>query len=148
MESVLVNEVIESAQSYVAERVSLSGIELVQALDPLVQSVRADRSLLRYVFFSMIVNAVSHLHGSGVVSIVSGCNTEDAVEIKVSTRGCEAVAGDAGRDDSDRVSNVSQVRVGLPLSVVRDIIEGQGGSMRWENDSDGELSFTVYLPVN
>lgn len=148
MESVLVNEVIESAQSYAAERVPLSGIELVQALDPLDQTVRADRSLLRYVFFSMIVNAVSHLHGNGVVNIVSGCNTEGAVEVKVSTRGCETVTGGSSPDNSDRVSNVSQVRVGLPLSVVRDIIEGQGGSMRWENDSDGELSFTVDLPVN
>lgn len=147
MESVLVNEVIESAQSYAAERISLSKIQLVQALDPALQPVRANRDLLRYVFFSMIANAVYHMHGIGVVTIVTGKNAEGAVEVAVSTIGGADLAN--GADDVGNAvltASLKQKGTGLPLPVVRDIIAGQGGTMSWRSDSDGEVKFTVLLP--
>ena len=147
METLLVNEVIESAQSYAAERISLSRIQLVQALDPSLRPVRAHRSLLRYVFFSMIVNAVHHMNGIGVVTIVTGNNAEGAIEVTVSTIGSVDLA-DGVEQEGDAVLSASlkQNGTGLPLPVVRDIIQGQGGTMSWESDGAGEVKFTVLFP--
>ena len=146
MESVFINEVIESAQSYAAERVSLSRIQLVQALDPSLLPVRADRSLLRYVFFSMIVNAVHHMNGIGVVTIVTGKNAEGAIEVTVSSIGNDMLPeGPYQIRDAVLSASSKQKGTGLPLPVVRDIIEGQGGTMSWESDGDGEVKFTVLL---
>ena len=147
MESVFVNEVIESAQSYTAERISLSKIQLVQALDPTLLPVRANRSLLRYVFCSMILNAVHHMHGIGIVTIVTGKNAEGAIEVTVSTIGsADLVNGTDQTSDAVLSASLKQKGTGLPLPVVRDIIEGQGGTMSWKSDGDGEVKFTVLLP--
>jgi len=147
MESVLVNEVIEAAELYAAERIPLSKIQLVQALDPMVESVHADSSLLRYVFFSMIVNAVSHLHGVGVVNIVSKADSEGAVIVTVATFGAEDQDGGNRRPhDSLFTEKLKKAGTGLPLPIVRDIIEGQGGSLLWESDGVGELKFTLSFP--
>jgi K+-sensing histidine kinase KdpD len=147
MESVFVNEVIESAQSYAAGRISLSRIQLVQALDPSLRPVKANRALLRYVFFSMIANAVHHMNGIGVVTIVTGENAEGVVEVTVTTIGSTCLPDGATRTiDAVLSASLKQKGTGLPLPVVRDIIEGQGGTMSWKNDGDGEVKFTVLLP--
>jgi len=147
MESLVVNEVIESARSYAAERVSLSKIQLVQALDPSLLPVRANRSLLRYVFFSMIVNAVHHMNGVGVVTIVTGKNAEGAVEVTVSSIGSADLAEAAGQiDDAVLSASLKQKGTGLPLPVVCDIIAGQGGTLAWKSAGNGEVKFTVLLP--
>lgn len=147
MESVFVNEVIEAAQSYAAERVTLSQIQLVQALDPSLRPVKANRSLLRYVFFSMIVNAVHHMHGIGVVTIVTGENAEGLIEVTVTTVGNTCLPDGAVRaDDAELAEILKQQGAGLPLPVVRDIIEGQGGTMSWEREGQGEVKFKVLLP--
>lgn len=147
MESIQVNEVIESARSYTAERVSLSRIRLVQSLDPSIQPVRADRSLLRYVFFSMIANAVIHMNGIGVVTIVTGTNAEGCVEVTVATTGGQGPTDGAGRtEDAALSASKKHHGTGLPLPVVRDIIEGQGGTMSWESEGQGEVKFKVLLP--
>jgi len=147
MESVFVNEVIESAQSYAAERIPLSRIQMVQALDPSLRPVKANRSLLRYVFFSMIVNAVDHLKGVGVVTMVTGENTDGAIEVTVSTVGSNCPERHAHPvDGSTLPGSLKQRGTGLPLPVVRDIIEGQGGTLSWENYGDGEAKFTALMP--
>jgi len=147
MESVFVNELLESAQSYAAARIPLSRIQLVQALDPSLRPVKANRSLLRYVFFSMIVNAVHHLKGVGVVTMVTGENTDGIIEVTVSTVGSNCPERRAQRvDESLLPGSLTQQGTGLPLPVVRDIIEGQGGTLSWENDGDGEVKFTALMP--
>ncbi len=147
MESIPINEVVESAELYAAERIPLSRIQLVQALDPLVRPVKADRSLLRYVFFSMIANAVQHLHGSGVVTIVTENSEEGVVRVKVSTNGSDSRQHrTAGAVNPGIPVEVQQMGAGLPLPVVRDIISGQGGRMSLEADGAGEMQFTVSFP--
>jgi two-component system sensor histidine kinase TctE len=139
--------VIEAAETYAAERISLSGIQLVQALDPMIRPVKADRSLLQYVFFSMIANAIHYLNGVGVVTIVSETGVDGAVEVKVSTIGSEGPL-DKRREHGDGgpAARLNRAGTGLPLPVVRDIIEGQGGKMSWEDDGAGELKFAVSFP--
>jgi two-component system cell cycle sensor histidine kinase/response regulator CckA len=147
MESIPINEVIEAAETYAAERISLSRIRLVETLDPLLRPVKADRSLLKYVFFSMIANAVNHLHGHGVVTIVTENSAEGVVQVKVSASGSGAKGDrDVGPLDPHTDSVATRRGTGLPLSVVRDIIVGQGGKMSWEAGGAGEVRFTVSFP--
>ena len=147
MERIPINEVIKSAEAYAAERIPLSRVELVEALDPLVRDVRADRSLLRYVFFSMIAYAVYHLKGEGVVTIITENSGDGAVDVKVSTTGGELhEVGDPQSAAQEMLADPYRTGTGLPLPVVRDIIVGQGGKMFWDADGDGELRFTVSFP--
>jgi len=95
----------------------------------------------------MIANAVQHLHGHGVVTIVTENSADGVVQVKVST------IGSSTKDDRfvsslspETHADVKRMGTGLPLPVVNDIIVGQGGTMSWEADGAGDLRFTVSFP--
>lgn len=147
MDAISVNEEIEEAQALVAERVSLSQVQLIQALDWDIRLVWIDRLVLRHVLMSLLLNAVRHINGVGVVTITTGTGTEEAVEVTISAIGSADL-----RKPTDPIAAVPRYDVfrrkgkGLPLSVIRDIIEGQEGTITRSADSDSEVMLSVRLP--
>jgi signal transduction histidine kinase len=147
--SELVGGAIEDSRWLIDER----GVELEVQLASGLPVVSADRAALRRALDNLIGNAIKY--GNGWVRVSTAASQGAAgrsVEIRVEDRGPGVGAEDRRRIFEPfyrgRLAAGSQTPgSGLGLSVVKEIVEAHGGSVRVETRSEGGSQFTIQLPA-
>jgi CheY-like chemotaxis protein/anti-sigma regulatory factor (Ser/Thr protein kinase) len=129
------------------------GVELTAALDRTVGTILGAPDRLQQIVWNLVTNAVKFTPRGGHVRVASR-RTAEAVAIEVADDG-EGIAADAlphvfepfRQEDSS--STRAHGGLGLGLTLVRQLAEAHGGTVRAESAGKGRgSSFTVTLPVS
>lgn len=138
-----------------AERLS-SGQDIVCAAPEGLPAVRADSDRLRQVLLNLMDNALKYTLPPGRVAL-SGAVVDGgaAVELTVSDEGA-GIAREALAHVFDRFYRADTARVrtgartsgsGLGLSIVKGLVEAQGGAVHIDSEPDRGTTVAVRLPV-
>ncbi len=154
--------------AYAKEIISLSDLlkDIVTVLSPLAAekrvtlryaadefcSVRGDRDALRMAFENIIDNAVKYTPEGKMVMVTLGVIGK-TVRVKVADQGIGIPIGEQGQIFGKfyRARNARAVQTngsGLGLFVVKKIIEGHEGHVRFESSEDTGTTFFIELPIS
>ncbi len=143
--------VIEGAIDALRPAAAAKNVRIVKVLDP-VQPISGDPARLQQVLWNLLANAIKFTPKGGRVNVVLQ-RVNSHVEIVVSDNG-EGIAPEflPYVFDRFRQQDASQTRhhsgLGLGLSIVKNLVELHGGSVRVQSDGPGKgATFTVALPL-
>ncbi len=154
LEGLPVADAVHAAVQGFSARAELAGVRLEQAA-PAGLVVLADRDRLAQVLGALLDNAIRHTPSGGAVGIAASTDVVDAgrvVRIVVSDTGPGLVADEAAHvfdrfyqadPARDRTSGTS----GLGLSIVRALVEAQGGTVGVETTPGVGARFWIRLPA-
>jgi len=140
-----VNDTVTAVTEFVRPLVERQGIALSVVTDPSVPPMEIDRSLLRQAIMNLIKNALEALSQGGTMS-VNTRRSDDSVEIAVSDTG-PGITADVGKRLFEQFFTTKPQGTGLGLSITRQIVEGQGGSVRWTSTPGAGTTFIITLPI-
>jgi two-component system, OmpR family, sensor histidine kinase TctE len=144
-EDVNLNDVATETVSYLAPLSITNGqnLSLIAAKKPVM--VRGNRSALGDALRNLIENAIEHSPKGGAISVEVAASGSVVV--------CNQGAG-IPEDDREQIfqrfwrgPNRSEVGSGLGLAIVRETANAHGGTITFENNPNGGVSFTLSLPL-
>ena len=153
VQSVDLAGVVTSAVDTLKPAAEAKGLKLTAVLDPLAGSVRGDPARLQQVVWNLLSNAIKFTRKHGKVQ-VSLERVNSHVEIVVSDTG-EGIASEFLPHVFDRFrqADASASRrhggLGIGLSIVKQLVELHGGTVRAKSPGAGQGStFVVSLPLS
>jgi len=143
--------IVESAVGTLAPAAAAKDVRIVKVLDP-IQTMSGDPARLQQVLWNLLANAIKFTPKGGRVDIVLQ-RINSHVEISVTDNG-EGISPEflPFVFDRFRQQDASKTRrhggLGLGLSIVKNLTELHGGSVRVESEGLGKgATFTVSLPL-
>jgi signal transduction histidine kinase/ActR/RegA family two-component response regulator len=143
---------VADALETVAAAAQARGIALEREREPGLPTVLADPHRLQQVLWNLLSNAIKFTGAGGRVRISLG-RVRDAVEVSVSDTG-QGIAPEflphvfERFRQADSSNTRHHAGLGLGLSIVKQLVELHGGSVRAASPGEGQGStFTVTLPV-
>ncbi|HEU4522733.1 MAG TPA: PAS domain S-box protein, partial [Thermoanaerobaculia bacterium] len=127
-------------------------IRIEQTLDPQVPRVYGDATRLQQIFWNILSNAVKFTPAGGLIRVHVSANDAE-IRITVSDTGAgisqEFLPRVFQRLSQERATSTRQHGgLGLGLSIVKQLVEMHGGTVRAESDGPARGStFTVTLPA-
>jgi signal transduction histidine kinase len=138
-----------------------SGVRLHLELDPLIPPVLADRDRLKQVFINLIHNGMEALGEGGNLFVRTGPvphaeTSSDRSEDDGRGRVTVTVSDDGpGLPEEIRArlfqpfqGTKGQGHAGLGLSIVKELIDAMGGTIRYAKSDRGGASFTFSIPAH
>ncbi|QEH37491.1 Sensory/regulatory protein RpfC [Aquisphaera giovannonii] len=145
-------EVVGAALDAVAPAAQAKGIRITKVLDPSAGPVSGDPNRLQQVVWNLLTNAVKFTPGGGQVQVLLE-RVNSHVELSVIDTG-QGIAPEflPHAFDRFRQADGSTTRrhggLGLGLSIVKQLAEMHGGSVRVKSPGEGQGStFVVALPI-
>jgi PAS domain S-box-containing protein len=144
---------IQAAVDAVRPGAESKSIQLTIALDPGIDRVRGDPNRLHQVIWNLLTNALKFTPGGGAIH-VSLERTDEHIEISVRDSGVGIPVGFLPYVfDRFRQADASTTRpyggLGLGLSIVKNLIELHGGTVRAKSAGEGQgATFTLSLPLS
>lgn len=144
--------VVEAALVGVRAAALAKDIEIQLAGDPATSVILGDADRMQQVFWNLFLNAVKFTPRGGNVWISVG-RVDNQVHVRVKDSGC-GISDDFLPHVFERfrqaegTSNRSQLGLGLGLTLVHELVELHGGTVRADSAGrDQGSSFTVILPI-
>jgi signal transduction histidine kinase/CheY-like chemotaxis protein len=143
--------VIEAAVEATRPAAEAKGIRLTTALDPRSGPINGDADRLQQVVWNLITNAIKFTDADGEIKVSLG-SVDTRVEITVQDSGMgidpEFLPHIFDRfRQADPGTNRIHGGMGLGLSIVRQLVELHGGTVRAASEGEGKgATFTVSLP--
>ncbi len=144
--------VLEAAVEAVRPTAETKGIHIAQVLDPLAGPVNGDANRLQQVVWNLLTNAVKFTPTGGTIELLLE-RVNSHIQITVSDTGAgikpEFLPHVFERfRQADSSSTRKFGGLGLGLSIVKQLVELHGGSVRAKSAGEGRgASFTITLPV-
>ncbi len=140
-----VNEMVAAVVEFVRPLATRQGISTHVSTDATVPPMAIDRLLLRQAVLNLVKNGLEALSQGGTLT-VGTLRSDETVEIVVSDTG-PGIAPEVGRRLFEQFFTTKPQGTGLGLSITRQIVEGQGGQIRWSSTPGAGATFTVSLPI-
>lgn len=145
-----VPKMVNDAMTIAAPLIDDKPIKLVQALDPDLPAIRADKTRVRQVLLNLLTNAIKYTARGHI--IVSASRDQDSVVISVADTGIgippehrETIFEEFCRVDNSSTRKVSGLGLGLAIS--RQLVELQGGQIWVESEVEVGSTFYFSLPI-
>ena len=152
LQRVEVPELIDAAMEEVKPVAETKGVKLEKLIDPLAGSVSVDPGRLDQVLWNLLTNAIKFTPKGGNVRVLTKIMPSH-VKISVTDTG-EGIAFDFMPHLFERFSQAdgSAKRkhrgLGLGLSIVKNLVEMHGGTVRASSPGEGKgATFTIQLPL-
>jgi two-component system sensor histidine kinase HydH len=141
-----VEEVIERNVTFLAPEINKNGYQIHKRFSADIPEIQADSGLLYQAFLNILINAMQAMPDGGAIYI----------ELSAHGNTLTILFGDEGAG----ISNQSADKIwepffttkdkgsGLGLPIVKNIIEGHGGTIKIENRPQKGAQVTVTLPVD
>ena len=146
------SEIINAAMESVKPTAETKGVRLEKEIDRLVGSVSGDPARLQQVLWNLLTNAIKFTPKGGKVRVFAEV-MQSHVEISVADTG-EGISPDFLPHLFERFSQAdgSAKRrhrgLGLGLSIVKNLVEMHGGTVRANSRGQGQgATFIVHLPL-
>jgi signal transduction histidine kinase/CheY-like chemotaxis protein len=143
--------VIEAAVEATRPAAEAKGVRLTTALDPRSGPINGDADRLQQVVWNLLTNAIKFTPGGGEITVRLR-SVDSRVEITVRDSGMginpEFLPHIFDRfRQADPGTNRMHGGMGLGLSIVRQLVELHGGTVKAESEGEGKgATFTVGLP--
>jgi signal transduction histidine kinase/CheY-like chemotaxis protein len=143
--------IIEAAVEATRPAAEAKGIRLTTALDPRSGPINGDADRLQQVVWNLLTNAIKFTDAGGEIKVKLG-SVDTRVEITVQDSGLginpEFLPHIFDRfRQADPGTNRVHGGMGLGLSIVRQLVELHGGTVKAESEGEGKgATFTVSLP--
>jgi PAS domain S-box-containing protein len=152
IQMVNLSQVVETAIKSVGPSVEAKGLTLTRVIDPLTGSVRGDAARLQQVVWNLLTNAIKFTPQGGNIHVgVSRVGNEMAIKVSDDGIGIDAENLSIVFDRFSQVDSSTTRRysgLGLGLSIVRHLVELQGGSVAATSPGEGKGStFLICLPL-
>ena len=152
VQRVELSEIINAAMESVKPTAETKGVRLEKVIDRLVGSVSGDQARLQQVLWNLLTNAIKFTPKGGKVRVFAE-GMQSHVEISVADTG-EGISPDFLPHLFERFSQAdgSAKRkhrgLGLGLSIVKNLVEMHGGTVRANSRGQGQgATFIVHLPL-
>lgn len=145
-------EVIRAAVEAVKPAIDAKGIRLEQVVDPRVGGVSGDFGRLQQVFWNLLTNAVKFTPKEGRIHVLAE-RVNSHIEVSISDTGegiDPAFLPQLFQRFSQADGSITRHHggLGLGLSIVKNLVELHGGSVRANSAGQGQgATFTVRLPL-
>ncbi len=145
-------EVIETALATVGPAAEAKGIRLQTLIDPKVGPVRGDPNRLQQIVWNLLSNAIKFTGKDGRVQLaLSRVNSHVEISVTDTGQGIRAeflpYVFERFRQ-ADGSTTRRHSGLGLGLSIVKQLVELHGGTVRARSGGEGQgSSFTVELPL-
>jgi CheY-like chemotaxis protein/two-component sensor histidine kinase len=153
VQRVELSEIIDEAMEGVKPTAETKGVRLEKVIDRLVAPVSGDSGRLQQVLWNLLTNAIKFTPKGGKVRVLAEV-VQSHVEISVSDNG-EGISRDFLPHLFERFSQAdgSAKRkhrgLGLGLSIVKNLVEMHGGTVRANSSGEGQgATFTIHLPLH
>ena len=147
------SEIIDVAMEGVRPAAETKGVKLEKVIDRLVGPVSGDPGRLQQVLWNLLTNAIEFTPKGGQVRVLAE-GMQSHVEISVTDNG-EGISRDFLPHLFERFSQAdgSAKRkhrgLGLGLSIVKNLVEMHGGTVRANSRGEGQgATFTIHLPLH
>jgi PAS domain S-box-containing protein len=143
--------IIEAAVEATRPAAEAKGVRLTTELDPHAGPINGDADRLQQVVWNLLTNAIKFTPEEGEV-LVKLESAESRVEITVQDSGIGVPAEFLPHiferfRQADPGTNRIHGGMGLGLSIVRELVELHGGTVKAESEGEGKgMTFTVSLP--
>ncbi|HHY58928.1 MAG TPA: HAMP domain-containing protein [Chloroflexi bacterium] len=143
------DELLQQAATRFAPLAQDAGVNLVDAADAALPSIRADRGRLLQVFDNLLTNALRHTPAGGVIRL-HATQTAGGVRFVVANTG--EIDAETAAHLFDRFWRADEARSrdaggsGLGLAITRQLVRLHQGEIRVEA-GEGETRFVIELPV-
>ncbi len=152
VQAVTMADVIDSAVESVMPAISAKEIHLEKVVDPSAVSVNGDPGRLQQVLWNLLTNAVKFTPKSGRIDVLAE-RVDSHLEIRVSDTG-EGMTAEflpylfERFKQADASITRKHGGLGLGLSIVRNLVELHGGTVRAESPGLGRgATFIISLPL-
>jgi Signal transduction histidine kinase len=152
VQRVELSEIINAAMEGVKPTAETKGVRLEKVIDRLVGSISGDPARLQQVLWNLLTNAITFTPKGGKVRVFAEV-MQSHVEISVADTG-EGISPDFLPHLFERFSQADgsakrQHRgLGLGLSIVKNLVEMHGGTVRANSRGKGQgATFIVHLPL-
>jgi signal transduction histidine kinase len=145
--------VVEQALSAARPRIEAKGVSCDHELPPGLPMVAIDAERVGQVLRNLLNNALTHTPAGGVISVLAQVEGPgDIVAVSVCDTGCGIAADDLPLIferfyRADRSRNRATGGAGLGLTIVRQLVEAHGGSVRVTSEPGLGSCFTFTLPA-
>ena len=152
VQRVELSEVIDAALESVMPALSAKELQLEKVIDPSMGSVSGDPARLQQVLWNLLTNAIKFTAKGGTIHVLAE-RVQSHIEISVADTG-EGIPADFLPQLFERFTqaDASTTRrhggLGLGLSIVRNLVEMHGGTIKATSPGTGKgATFTIRLPV-
>jgi signal transduction histidine kinase/CheY-like chemotaxis protein len=153
VQRVELSEIIDVAMEGVKPTAETKGVKLEKVINRLVGPVSGDPGRLQQVLWNLLTNAIEFTPKGGKVRVLAEA-MQSHVEISVSDNG-DGISPDFLPHLFERFSQAdgSAKRkhrgLGLGLSIVKNLVEMHGGTVRANSCGEGQgATFTIHLPLH
>jgi PAS domain S-box-containing protein len=144
---VRVAELRDDLLQELAPRAEHFGIQLDTWLDPKLDVIEADRSLLLSGLLSIAENSIDAMRGGGRLGIEIGRDVAgESVEIRIWDTG-PGIPAEVRRNIFDTYFTTKAEGTGLGLAIARSVVRGHGGHIEAGEHAGGGGLVTVELPA-
>jgi signal transduction histidine kinase len=149
LERVDVNQNIKSALMLVQARSNRKDISIKLYLHPNLPSILIDPSQFHQILINILLNAEQAIKNkTGLIEITSELNDNDVI-ITVSDNGIGIDPGVKHKIFNPLFSTKKEnIGTGIGLSVAKDLIEANGGSISFQSSPGNGTIFTLQFPVH
>lgn len=154
LESVPPADLIRAAANAFRDRYDAQSVELTFGADEALQDVRVDHERMGQVLGNLLDNALRHTSAGGQVSLTARRSDDrPGVKFVVSDTG-EGIPAEHLPHVFERFYRVDRARdrahggSGIGLTIVKALVEAQGGSVTVDSDGPGRgTTFTAVVPI-
>jgi signal transduction histidine kinase len=140
-----VNEMVAALVEFVRPVAARQGSLVEATTDQAVPPMAIDRTLLRQAILNLVKNGLEALGRGGKLTVATH-RVDDQVEIAIRDTG-PGITPDVGTRLFEQFFTTKPQGTGLGLYISRQMIEGHGGTLRWESAPGLGTTFTASLPI-
>ena len=149
-EPLLLTDIVQEIVDFISPQATEKNVTLELDIPPHLPQIYADRSNMERLFTNLIGNAVKYNLEGGSVTI-RAMENEDLISVEISDTGIGIPKTDVARifDIFYRANNAKsaeEVGSGVGLSIVKQIVDAHGGTIRVQSEEGKGSTFTVDLP--
>ncbi|MBW2020837.1 MAG: two-component sensor histidine kinase [Deltaproteobacteria bacterium] len=140
-----VDEVLEKNLAFLAPEINKNGYEIYKRFATDIPEIRADPGLLYQALLNILINAMQAMPKGGPIYIELSAQ-RNALTITIADEG-HGISDDTMKKIWEPFFTTKDKGSGLGLPIVKNIIEGHGGTIHIENGPEKGAQVTVTLPV-
>ena len=146
IQQININDMLNDLVELFLRELYFNNVRFRSDFEASLPAIRCDLSLMQQVFQNLVLNAFEAIGKNGEICL-STRSLGDRIRITVADSG-PGIPPDAAKEIFEPLFTTHSKRLGLGLSICRDILRKLGGSISYENSAEKGVAFMVDIPLS